>query len=61
MATMNVDIVGISKLKCTGMGEFNSDELISSTVGKIPLKKWSSPYSQQTVQNVVFGCNLKND
>ena len=61
MATMNVDIVGISKLKCTGMGEFNSDELISSNVGKIPLKKWISPYSQQTVQNVVFGCNLKND
>ena len=23
---MNVDILGISKLKCTGMGEFNSDD-----------------------------------
>ena len=25
-ARVNVDILGISKLKCTGMGEFNSDE-----------------------------------
>ena len=26
MARVNVDILGISELKCTGMGEFNSDE-----------------------------------
>ena len=26
MARVNVDILGISKLKCTGMGEFNSDD-----------------------------------
>ena len=26
MARVNIDILGISKLKCTGMGEFNSDD-----------------------------------
>ena len=30
MARVNVDILGISKLKCTGMGEFNSDEINNS-------------------------------
>ena len=33
MARVNVNILGISKLKCTGMGEFNSDDPISTTVG----------------------------
>ena len=28
---------------------------------RIPYKKWSSPHSQQRVQNSVFGCNLNND
>ena len=36
---MNVNILGISKLKCTGMGEFNSDDIISTTVGKNALEK----------------------
>ena len=36
MARMNVDILGISELKWTGMGEFNSDYLISTTVGRNP-------------------------
>ena len=26
MATMNIDILGISKIKWTGMSEFNSDD-----------------------------------
>ena len=26
MARMNINILGISELKCTGMGEFNSDD-----------------------------------
>ena len=34
---------------------------ISTTVGKAPQKKWSSPQSQQRVRNAVLGCNLKND
>ena len=38
MARVNVDILGISKLKWTGMGEFNSD-YISTTVGRNPLEE----------------------
>ena len=36
MARVNVDILGISELKWTGMGEFNSDDHVSTTVGKNP-------------------------
>ena len=39
MARVNFDILGISKLKWTGMGEFNSDDHISTTVGKNPLEE----------------------
>ena len=36
--------------------------IISTTVGaRIPYKKWSSPHSQQRVQNGVLGCSLKKD
>ena len=34
MARLNVDILGISELKWTGMGEFNSMTIISTTVGR---------------------------
>ena len=36
MARVNVDILGISKLKWTGMGEFNSDDHLSTTEGRNP-------------------------
>ena len=39
MARLNIDILGISELKCIGMGEFNSDTIISTTVGKNPLEE----------------------
>ena len=39
VARVNVDILGISELKWTGMGEFNSDDHISTTVGKNPLEE----------------------
>ena len=40
MARVNTDILGISELKWTGMGEFNSDDhYISTTVSKIPLEE----------------------
>ena len=47
MARMNIDILGISELKWTGMGEFNSFNLMtnkSTTVDKNPLEEieWSS-------------------
>ena len=43
MARMNFDILGISKLKWTVMGEFNSDDHISTTVGKNPLEEMEQP------------------
>ena len=41
MARVNVDILGIRELKWTGMGKFNSDDLISTTVGKNPLEEFT--------------------
>ena len=34
MARVNINILGISELKWTGMGEFNSDDTIPTTAGK---------------------------
>ena len=39
MIRTNIDILGISELKWMGMGEFNSDDIISSTVGKNPIEE----------------------
>ena len=39
MARVNVDILGITELKWTGMGEFNSDDHHISTMGKNPLEE----------------------
>ena len=39
MARVNINILGISELKCTGMGKFNSDDHISTPVGKTPLEE----------------------
>ena len=39
MARVNIDILGISELKWTGMGEFTQMTIISTTVGKNPLEK----------------------
>ena len=39
MARVNVNILGIRELKWTGMGEFNSDDIISTTVGRNPLEE----------------------
>ena len=40
MARVNINILGISDLKWTGKGEFNSDDhYISTTVGKNPLEE----------------------
>ena len=43
MSRVNVNILGLSVLKWTGMGEFNSDDLISTTVGKNPLEEIEWP------------------
>jgi len=39
MARVNIDILGISALRWTRMGEFNSITIISTTVGKNPLEE----------------------
>ena len=39
MAIVNINILGISELKWTAMGEFNSDTILSTTVGKNPLEE----------------------
>ena len=39
MARVNIDVLGINELTWTGMGEFNSDGIISTTVGKNPLEE----------------------
>ena len=47
MARVNINILGISKLKWTGMGEFNSDDhYIYCSRQESPRKKWSSHHGQ---------------
>ena len=60
MARVNIDILGISELKWTRMGEFNSDEHIF-TAGSNPSEEMEWPSCSTRVQNAVLGCNLKND
>ena len=62
MARVNVDILGISELKCSGMGEFNSDDHYIYHCGQESLRRNGvAIILNKIVQNVVLGCNLKND
>ena len=62
MARVNVDILGISELKWTGMGEFNSMTIISTTVGRNPLEEMEYPsWSTKESEMQYLKCNLKND
>ena len=62
MARVNVDILGISELKWTGMGEFNSDDHYIYYCGQEPLRRNGVAIMvNKRVQNTVLGCNLKND
>ena len=62
MARVNVDILGISKLKWTGMAEFNSDEHYIYYCGQEFLRRNGVAIMvNKRVRNVVLGCNLKND
>ena len=59
---MNVDILGISKLKWTGVGEYNSDEHYIYYCGQESLRRTGVAIMvNKRVQNAVLGCNLKND
>ena len=62
MSRANVDILGISKLRWTGMGEFNSDNHYIYYCGQESL--WRNGIAimvNKRVRNAVLGCNLKND
>ena len=62
MARMNVYILGISKLRWTGMGEFNSDDHYIYYCGQESIRRNGvAIIVNKRVQNVVHGCNLKND
>ena len=62
MARVNFDILRISELKRTGMGEFNSDDHYIYYCGQEPLRRNGvAIIVSKRVQNAVFGCNLKND
>ena len=62
MAEVNIDILGISELKWTGMGEFNSDDHCICYCGQESLRRNGvALIANKRVQNAVLGCNLKND
>ena len=62
MARVNVDILRISELKWTGMGEFNSDDHYIYYCGQESLRRNGvANMVNKRVQNAVLGGNLKND
>ena len=62
MATVNIDILGISKLKWTGTGEFNSDDRYIYYCGQESLRRNRvGIIVNKIVQNAVLGCKLKNN
>ena len=62
MARVDVNILGISELKWTRMGEFNSDDYYIYYCGQESLKRNGVPIIvHKRVQNAVLGCNLKKD
>ena len=62
MARVNVNILGISKLKWTGTGEFNSDDHYIYYCRQESLRRNGVAIMvNKRVQNAVLGCNLKND
>ena len=62
MARVNVDILGISELKWTGMGEFNSDDHYIYYCEQESLKRNGvAIIVNKRVRKAVLGCNLKNN
>ena len=62
MARVKVDILGISKLKWTGMSDFNSDDHYIYYCGQESLRRNGvAIIVKKRVRNAVLGCNLKND
>ena len=62
MARVNINILGISKLKWTGMGDFNSDDHYIYYCGQESLRRIGvTIIVNKRVRNAVLGCNLKNN
>ena len=62
MARENINVLGISKLKWTGMGEFNSDDHYIYYCGQKSLRRNEvAIIVNKRVQNAVLRCNLKDD
>ena len=62
MARGNLEILGISELKWTGMGEFNSDDHYIDYCGQESLRiNGITIIVNKRIQNAILGCNLKND
>ena len=61
MASVNVDILGISELKWTGMGEINSDDHYIYYCGQESLRRNGAAITVNKSLNGVLGCNLKNN
>ena len=62
MTRVNIDILGISELKWTGMGEFNPDDHYIYYCEQESLRrKGVANIVNRRVRNAVLGFNLKND
>ena len=61
MVRANIEILGISELKWTGMGDYNSDDHYIYYCGQEPLRRNAvAIIVNKRVRNAVLGCNLKN-
>ena len=61
MARVNINILGISELKWTGMGEFHSDDHYIYYCGQESLRRNRVAIMvNKRVRNAVLACNLKN-
>ena len=59
---MNIDILGISEVKWTGMGELNSDDHYIYYCGQESLKRnGRTIIVNKRVRNAILGCGFKND
>ena len=62
MARVNINVLGISELKWTGMGKFSSDNHYIYNCGQESLRRNGvALIVNKTAQSAVLGCNLKND
>ena len=62
MARVNINILGISELRWTGMDEFNSDDHYIYYCGQESLRRNGvALIVNKRIQNAVLGCNLKDD